>query len=437
MRSLANEILAKYGRSFGARLQVINDWSALYGGMIESNVQGSPYIGYNALLLSPQERDELAHLTESFGRIMTKALGAIVEAGPTTYRKLGWPELLDYALHYEPPNRYLTVAGRFDFGCDGAGGCHLMEYNSDTPSGPQEATPVEQKIFATLSRLAPVARLNPDTGGDMARAFYEEACFAPIPYGATESEGPRLLPRIGIIVQGRHITDMAQCEYYAARLRELGLECVVGDLLNLTLAGDGIFLLGQPIDALWRLYPIEYFARAPIFMAYTQANIMGHLKLLNNLRGFLAQSKAVLAWVWSQRQNPELFDQQEQEIIARHLPETYLLNDLPEDFDYSAYIIKEFYGREGAEVFDGAEMSREQWQQCRQWGTYVVQRRIDLAPVPHITSSEDGQAQLIEAFPCLGSYLVADRWGGCYSRLGARITTFQAQFVPTLLELER
>lgn len=435
MRSLANEILTCYARQFKARVQVLNEWAALYGGMLESNVAGKPYIGYNAILLTRQERDELEKITTIFGRIMTKAMQAIVEAGPQTYRKLGWPELLDYALCYEPLNRYLTAVGRFDFLFEQGGTWQLLEFNSDTPSGSQEVTLVEQRLFRLLSPLAPVARLNPNIGQDMAQAFYDEALFPPLPIGAPEEEGPRLLPRLGFLTQGRHLTDLAQVEFYAARLREKGLECVVSDLLNVTLAGGGLFLMGQPVDAIWRLYPVEYFAHSPLFAAYTQANIIGALKLINNLRGFLAQSKAVLAWVWRERNNVELFDDEERAVIARHLPETYLLADLPEDFDYRPYMIKEFYGREGAEVFDGEQLSSEQWQQCREWGTYVVQRRIKLTPVPHIVLDEQGEPAIVEAYPCIGGFIIADRWGGSYSRIGAPITNSQAQFIPTWLDL--
>jgi len=435
MRSLAEQILKQYKKQFAARVQILNEWAALYGGLLESNVAGQPYVGYNALLLSQIELHSITALTTDFGRIMTKALQAIVEAGPATYRKLGWPELLDYALRYEPPNLYLTTVGRFDFGLNQAGEWQLLEFNSDTPSGSQEVTLIEERLFRSLSRLAPVARLNPRIAQDMAQAFYDEALFAPMPYTAPEEEGPRLLPRLGFLTKARHLTDLAQTEYYATALRDKGLECIVSDILNVSLAGGELLLMGQPIDAIWRLYPIENFSRSPLFAAYTQANLIGVLKCLNNLRGFLAQSKAVMAWLWQERENSELFEAHEQALINRYLPETYLLADLPEDFDYRPFIIKEFYGREGAEVFDGADLTPQRWQECREWGTYVAQRRVDLTTVPHLVVGQQEQAQLVEAFPCVGGFLVAAKWAGCYSRIGAKITNSQAQFIPTWLDL--
>ena len=122
-------------------------------------------------------------------------------------------------------------------------------------------------------------------------------------------------------------------------------------------------------------------------------------------------------------------------MIARHLPPTFLLEDLPADFDYTGYIIKEFYGREGAEVYNGATLSPASWEQCRAWRTFVAQERISIAPTSHLLPTPDWSAAIhLEVFPCVGSYIMGGRWGGCYTRLGDRITNSYAQFVPTLVE---
>ena len=71
----------------------------------------------------------------------------------------------------------------------------------------------------------------------------------------------------------------------------------MGDISNFNLMGGQFYLLGQPIDALYRLFAVERLSLEPIFVSYLQATCNGWLKSLNNLRGFLAQSKAILAWV--------------------------------------------------------------------------------------------------------------------------------------------
>jgi glutathionylspermidine synthase len=436
MRSLAQQLHQRYSpRRFCDIVRLLNEHAALHDGLFESNVYGRPYVSFGGLVLSQAERAELVDLTTLFYGIYLKAMDAIVRETSGVLRSLGWPENLENPLQREPLNRYLTPIGRFDFALDTAGVWQLMEFNSDTPSGSQEVTRVEERQFRYLHRLdARLDRLNPAIEDAMLEALTDEALFAPEPEGALPVEGPRLLPKVGFLVQGRHLTDLAQITYYADLLRKAGLETVVGDISNFNLLGGQIFLLGQPVDAIYRLFPVENLSVEPIFAAFLQSTLNGWLKSLNNLRGFFAQSKAIMAWVWQYRKS-DLFTAQEQVVIARHLPATYVIEALPEDFDYSAYIVKEFYGREGSEVYNGATLSREGWLQCREWRTFVAQQRIDIAPVEHLLPDEDWQGvQLVEAFPCVGSYIMAGKWAGCYTRIGGRITDSFAQFIPTLTE---
>ncbi len=436
MRSLARQLHQRYSpRRFCDIVRLLNEHAALHDGLFESNVFGRPYVSFGGLVLCQSERDELAELTTTFNNIYSKAMDAIVRETSESLRALGWPENLENSLRREPLNLYLTPLGRFDFALDTAGVWRLMEFNSDTPSGAQEVTRVEERQFRYLKLLDEgLARLKPDIEVSMLRALADEALFAPEPEGALPSEGPRLLPKVGFLVQGRHLTDLAQVSYYARILQQAGLETLVGDISNFNLLGGQIFLLGQPVDAIYRLFPVENLSVEPIFAAFLQATLNGWLKSLNNLRGFFAQSKAIMAWIWRNRQS-KLFTPEEQAAIERHLPETYLLEDLPEDFVYSPYIVKEFYGREGSEVYNGATLSQEDWLHCREWRTFVAQRRIDIAPVEHLMPDEDWNGvQLVEAFPCVGSYIMGGKWGGCYTRIGGRITDSFAQFIPTLTE---
>ncbi len=439
MYSLALPLQSHYSPNrFCAMVRVLNERAALSDLLHESNLSGRPYVGFNGLVLSQSERDRLTRLTETFNIIMTKAMGVIVQETPSVLHSLGWPENLTYPLRHEPLNRHLTPIGRFDFALDTAGEWRLMEFNSDTPSGVQEVTLVEQRQWPYLARVAggKVARLNPSIDDTIARALYEEALFAPsVGVVTPELAGPSLLPVVGFLVQGRHLTDLAQVDYYAQALAKLGLETVVGDISNFNLVGGQFYLLGKPVDALFRLFPVEYLSLEPVFAAFLQSVSNGWLKSLNNLRGFLAQSKAVMAWVWGHRNEP-LFSEVERETIEGHLPPTFLLEDLPESFDYRSYIIKEFYGREGAEVYNGAGLSCEGWLQCREWRTFVAQQRIEIAPVEHLTPAENwSERVLTEVFPCVGSYIMGGKWGGCYTRVGERITNSFAQFVPTLVEV--
>ncbi|AOH53571.1 hypothetical protein ABE28_004340 [Peribacillus muralis] len=64
------------------------------------------------------------------------------------------------------------------------------------------------------------------------------------------------------------------------------------------------------------------------------------------------QSKAILALIWSRRDDSGIFSLEERESIRRHFLPTYLRGDFP--FENEAYVAKPIYGREGeiVEIFD-------------------------------------------------------------------------------------
>lgn len=435
MYTLAELLLKRYPRRYAPLVTALNERAAVQGGLIESRLPGGyPYVSLNGLILSSEECAEIKRLSNNFGSIYAKAMHALVtSADDTTLKALGWAEYLNYPLRHEPPNYFLTTIGRFDYVADKQGNWHILEFNSDTPSGSQEVTLVENLILPVLQRVAKVQSINPQIGNDMVQALAKEAGYPPVPAGFKEFFGPFHRPVVGFMVSGRYLTDLAQVLFYANGLKKAGYQVIVADPANVSLVNGRIYFLGEEVDAFYRLYQIETLALEPLFAAYIQATLIGGLKCLNNLRGFFAQNKAVMAWIWQERQNPALFTPEEQAVIEQHLPATFLVSQLPADFDRTGYIIKEFYGREGAEVFNGATMTDEEWENCRQWGSYVAQKRIEIAPVAHVTLDFNYQPQTVEAYPCVGGFLIGGTWKGCYTRIGEFITNSKAQFIPTLL----
>jgi glutathionylspermidine synthase len=199
-------------------------------------------------------------------------------------------------------------------------------------------------------------------------------------------------------------------------------------------ARDGcITLRGQPIDALYRFYPVERLYRHAIFASLLEASIDQRLLLLNGLRGFLAQSKACLAWLWANRRT---FDKPSRLLIERHLPATLLARDPAAVALLPASVVKHVNGREGDSVVFGSSLDAAAWEARLLEPGYVVQRAVDSQPVQDVVVDEWGKR--VECvgprYACVGAFVVAARFGGVYTRLDGPITSARATYVATLSE---
>jgi glutathionylspermidine synthase len=315
----------------------------------------------------------------------------------------------------------LSPVGRFDFLLDEAGEWRLLEYNSDTPSGLRETIVAERLLWRGLAERRRYRRLGAGLAGRLRAAFRRLLAAAPRP-----------VRRLGLVTDAGYAEDLAQLVFLRDLLADLGLPIVLADVDNLAVRDGRVRLLGQEVDALYRLYPVERLYGQPSFPPLMEAALAGRVLLLNPLAALLAQSKALLAWLWARRDDPR-FPRNERAAIARHLPETYLIADAPAGLDRARFVVKEFFGREGEEVYFGDQIDDADWERCRAWRTFVVQRAVVSQAVPAVVPADGGFAPE-PRLPCVGSYVADGRWGGLYVRLGGMITTNRAQHVAAFVE---
>ncbi|HLI25677.1 MAG TPA: glutathionylspermidine synthase family protein [Chloroflexota bacterium] len=382
--------------------------------LYDNTVAGERYLALDALTLSPALHARLVAATETLARVFQRAVHA-VRRERALVERLGFNWAVAEMLAHEPVGPWLSPIGRFDFLLDRTGEWRLLEYNSDTPSGIREALGAGHLLATAVGHRWP--RPSAVLGYRLRRAFARQLAAAPRP-----------VRRVGIVTDAGYAEDFAQALFLRDLLAPLGHEVVVGDLDNLAARRGRIRLLGRPLDALYRLYPVERLYGHPLFPDLMAAVLDGRLWLLNPLVALLAQDKALLAWLWAHRTDSR-FPPAEQAAIARHLPETYLVEALPPGLDLSAFVVKEFFGREGEEVYFADALSPEDWARCQQWRTFVVQRRVASPPVPRLVRAPGGW-RVASGVACIGSYVAGARWAGHYVRLGDAITTNRACHAP-------
>jgi glutathionylspermidine synthase len=385
---------------------------------VDTWAAGRRYLSLAAVCLSRDEASQLRDVTRRFGPLLNRAANGILE-DRDWWATLAWPWAAIELARQEPshPGRLTSLFGRFDCLLDSSGTWQVIEYNADTPSGGREASGLEPSI----ARLHPGLRgLDTRLPERLVRTFVERI-----------RTHPRPVKLVGVVSTHRWLEDLSQAVWLASLLQRGGQPTLVGDIHDLGVRRGRITLRGQPIDALYRFYPVERLYRHAIFAGLCEASLDGRLLLLNGLRGFLAQSKACLAWLWS---NHACLDASDREAIQRHLPPTLLATDPAAAEVLDESVVKHVNGREGDSVVFGRLLDRRGWEQRLLEGGYVVQRAV-AAPAVEDAEVDDWQQRVRRVGPryaCVGAFSIGGEFGGCYTRLDGPITSGQATYAATL-----
>jgi glutathionylspermidine synthase len=379
---------------------------------------GRRYLSLAAISLTNDEARQLRYVTVQFSKLLDQAVNGILE-DTDWWSSLAWPwPAIELARQERAqPSLY----GRFDCLLDEQGDWQIIEYNADTPSGGREASGLEPAI----AKLFPGQRpLSPRLRGRLVTTICSRI-----------AQHQRPIKLVGIVSAHSWLEDIAQATWLANLLRNAGQPALVGDITDLASQRGRITLRGQPIDALYRFYPVERLYRHAIFASLAEATIDGTLLVLNGLRGFLAQSKACLAWLWANR---HALSSEAEDAIERHLPATVLARDAQAAGLLQNGVLKHVNGREGDSVVFGGDVSGAMWEERLLEGGYVVQRAVK-SPAVHDVAVDDLRRRMDCVGPryaCVGAFSIGGRFGGCYTRLDGPITSARATYAATLRELD-
>lgn len=393
----------------------------LRGLLADHLYEGQPYLALNAVVLDPSEAALLRSLSELFATAFHKGGQALMRDVPRLV-EMGFPWAAAELLAAEAPR--MPLAGRFDFIRDEAGAWWLLEFNADTPSGTREAIVADELVYELLPQARNLARPNLHLADALRAAFC--AAVADMPPGLA----------LGIITDAGELEDLAQmaftAELLAAPLAARGTEVVLGDIRNLGAARGGLTLCGKRIGALYRYLPFESLFGTAGFAAIYEAAIAGKIRLLNGLYGLLLQHKGLMAWLWAHREEAR-FTAAERAAIDAHLAPAWTVSCLPPAARPSELVFKQVFGREGEEVFFGADLTADDLARIERRRTYIAQRRIQAPPLEAAVPTPAGFERR-QLYATAGSYVVDGQWAGFYTRLGDRIVTARAKWLATFVK---
>jgi glutathionylspermidine synthase len=398
--------------------------------LADNLVLGEPYLTLEPIVLGAEDDNLLRRLTRTFARAFDRAARCLA-TDVALLEDMGFPWVAAQLLQAETPRA--PIVGRFDFARDERGVWWLLEFNADTPSGIREATDGEEALLDVLPALRYFDRPNAGLHRSLVAAFGAAArCL-------------RSRATLGLVASAGELEDIAQVAFIrsmlAGALATVGMKVVLGDVANLRASRSGLYLGRERIDAVYRCFSFESTFGTPAFAAIYDAVASGRVALLNGLFGLLLQHKGVLAWLWAHQDDPGL-SAEERGAIRQHLPPTWNIAEWEPFRDSSSrdderdVVVKQVFGREGEEVYFGDRLTPGQWSAFRRRRTYVVQRRISIAPLRTTVPTAKGSCEVI-GYPTVGSFVVDGAWGGYYSRLGDQIVTARATWLATLAESAR
>ena len=399
-------------------------------------VRGEPYPALGALVIDAGAARSLVRATERLARVFARATDVAVSE-PGVLERCGFPPAFIGMARREVPGAR-PVLGRFDFlrdpkpwpgGDDPTGAWRAVEFNADTPSGLREVVSLEplvrRHLPQTLAGLRPVAT---GVARRVGRAV-AKVIAAPLPSGRT-------ITSVGVVADPAYLEDACQALAFARAvgptLAWRGVRVTFGAVTNLHRRGDRAWLRDVPIDALYRYAAIEAWPGTAAWEAIDVATAAGELRLVNGLRGVVAQNKGLMAWIWGHRDDAATFDADARAAIRTYLPPTTWVEAIPPAPVRPGLVVKQAFGREGAEVAMGADLDEAGWDSCVRWGSYVAQARVPtVASVAALPTSRGHE--VTDAWPVVGGMVSGGRWAGAYARLGGRVTQHDARWCAVLV----
>ncbi|MGE5474554.1 MAG: glutathionylspermidine synthase family protein [Ignavibacteriales bacterium] len=360
----------------------------------------------DALVLDNKLYNEIEQAVEAVIKIIKKATDFAKNNIELISPVLDISEKISELINSESSN-ILSFVGRLDWVVDSKGKLKLLEFNSETPAGIIESICLNDLIHKNLYS----SYKNPNE--NFKRMI--ESCLQDI-------IGERKIRNIGITASS-YDEDWFNTETIYQAVKELPYNFILGDITGLEERDGSLYLYNQPLDALYRYYPIEMLEEDEYFNKILDV-FNEKLLNINPASTYINRNKALFALIWELVEQ-KYFTPDEVKIIKDYIPKTVLD---PNKLDTLDYCIKSFLGIQGEEVIFSLEEPERNYE-----GNCVFQERIDVQAINMdiYTACEDSREILS---PVIGTYVVGEKFAGIFTRAGGWITDKWAIYLPTYVK---
>lgn len=239
---------------------------------------------------------------------------------------------------------------------------------------------------------------------------------------------------VGLLHASAYAEDLQVCAFIQ---RQLHARDVAAHLVSPTaprLECGELVARGRAIHALYRYFPAEYMEGQENVADIVTAIRTGAARSITSFAHMYSQSKLAFARAWALEAS---LDDESRRAIARHLPETRDLLDVPRErlsSERTEWVVKRSLGRVGDQVHVGALIDEARWTLCidealklRAVGeSWIAQRFVRQSAV----SSPWG-----DRFVTLGAYVLDGRFAGYFARVTPQShVSHDALCVPVFVE---
>lgn len=306
----------------------------------------------------------------------------------------------------------LFCIGRLDWIVDYNGNLKLLEINAETPAGLNEAMEIE-KLYLERLKDDNLVSFNSNMG-----ELILEKVKSIISYYSNKKE----IKTVAIL----------GCTYYEdwynnntiyklLKNNIKNIRFIQGNIYDLKIENDEAWLYGERIDAIYRYFPLDWFVKEG--MLDISKGLNKNYFFINPANTIVCQSKGFLV-VINELLKQGFFSNKEADIIKKYIPKTSYNYD---DFIGEDYIYKPILGREG----EGVEFSYNMNNIPNDGG--ILQEVIKSQKVRGVITSST-EAICEDLYPVIGTYIIGDKFGGVYTRLGGPVTNKECQYAPLLIQ---
>lgn len=368
------------------------------------------YISLNSLILKECTYKEMLSASSKFCEILKKIYPYIQKEMELFGPILGIPEEL-YKLVSNSCTISLCALGRIDFAINNDGNLKILEFNSETPAGLVEAIGLNSIIKEKLNIQYQSPNVN-------LKEHIKKSFFNIL----EELKKIKKVKNIAVVTSW-YYEDIYTSNLIAEILKELNEYSVIfGNIYDLKVNNNKIYLYGNEIDAIYRHYPLDWFSYEDEMKKLIDPLSSGQY-LINPGHTLITQSKALFAVIY-ELVRKKFFSRDDEEFVLKYIPYTCLEPDNVLSFDY---VTKPYLSREGAGVMlSYDEMSKE-------LDDIVFQDRINIKPLySNIYSTMKEESKYL--FPVIGTYITGDIPSGVFTRMGDFITDKNAMCVATYID---